>query len=268
MKEIIITSKRFITSDNEFNHYIININGSDVRVHEKINGDGFGLSMKDLCKAFGYISIDELKQSEEWKTLNEKIGNPGAISRLKSSNENIDNEPMEKGVSTIYSSPAFWAGGTFDQAINLAENPYRTDDVVSFLVTHSGLAILNQALVRGTIESNKNGNRIILDPQTRSFKLIDDDKGLVGVWHFFDSGSIIQVFHKPSSNQIDETQINGNTINFSTRNTLSGFALHARVGVTGAKFDIKSFPTKERLAELEIGELYRDGDVIKMKIAD
>ncbi|OJX63115.1 hypothetical protein [Dysgonomonas sp. 37-18] len=84
---------------------------------------------------------------------------------------------------------AFWGGGTLDQAINLVANPSATTDVASFVVTHGGKVIMNQALLRGRFESNINGNRIIIDPDTRDIKLINTDGKVLGQWIFGGDGS-------------------------------------------------------------------------------
>lgn len=84
---------------------------------------------------------------------------------------------------------AFWGGGTLDQAINLVANPNATTDVATFVVTHGGKVIMNQALLRGRFESNINGNRIIIDPDTRDIKLINTEGKVLGQWIFGGDGS-------------------------------------------------------------------------------
>jgi len=82
------------------------------------------------------------------------------------------------GVNGISQNPddvAYYSGGTLQQAINLVENPEATEDVASFVVTHSGKLIANQAIIRGRIESNKDGIKITIDPADRSFKMQDED---------------------------------------------------------------------------------------------
>lgn len=93
------------------------------------------------------------------------------------------------GVKQNDDDVAFWAGGTLDQAINLVANPSATTDVATFVVTHGGKVIMNQALLRGRFESNINGNRIIIDPDTRDIKLINTDGKVLGQWIFGRDGS-------------------------------------------------------------------------------
>ncbi len=127
--------------------------------------------------------------------------------------------------------------------------------------------LINGLNVTGKFESQKNGDRILINPESKAITFENSRKQIAGHWSFFDTGSVIQVFHRFAEYQLEETHINGNTISFTKRNTNSGLAYFSRVGVLGIKFDIKIFPTKNNLADIEIGEFYRDGDVIKMKIS-
>ena len=61
------------------------------------------------------------------------------------------------GMSGVYndgSDVAFWAGGTLEQAIRAVSNPAQTTNVAGAVITHGGLAILNNAYVRGTVYAN------------------------------------------------------------------------------------------------------------------
>lgn len=226
MEQIIISNKRFVSADAEFNHYIVNINGTDVRLYEKKDGSAFGLSMKGLCKTFGYSTTRELKESEEWKYLNEKIGSTATESTLKAAT--AGSQPATANITSGYSSPAFWAGGIYEQAINLAENPYATDDVVSFLVTHGGLLVANQALIRGTIESNQNGNRIVIDPNTRSITFYNSNNEAVGSWSFSDNYCVMDMISAISALKV--------TPGYITLRSQNG-----KVDITPGAIDISQF---------------------------
>ena len=63
------------------------------------------------------------------------------------------------GMSGIYNDDrdvAYWAGGDLSRAIANAMNPFTTDadKMINYLVTHGGLLIANQAIIRGTIFAN------------------------------------------------------------------------------------------------------------------
>lgn len=72
---------------------------------------------------------------------------------------NYVNGQMKKvtsGMSGIYNDDtdvAFWAGGELSKAIANAVTPFTTDKdrMINFLVTHGGLLIANNAIIRGTI---------------------------------------------------------------------------------------------------------------------
>ena len=81
------------------------------------------------------------------------------------------------GMSGIYNDDrdvAYWSGGDLSKAIANAMNPFTTDPdkMINYLVTHGGLLIANQAIIRGTIFANDGefngkvsiaGGKILLD---------------------------------------------------------------------------------------------------------
>lgn len=80
------------------------------------------------------------------------------------------------GLSGVYndgSDVAFWAGGTLEEAIAAVANPAATQNVANAVITHGGMAILNNAYVRGRIESSKDGNRILIDPDERALQFFN-----------------------------------------------------------------------------------------------
>ena len=87
------------------------------------------------------------------------------------------------GLSGVYndgSDVAFWAGGTLDEAIAAVADPSKTTGVANAVITHGGRAILNDAYVRGRIESSKDGNRIIIDPDERALQFFNSsDKRVI-----------------------------------------------------------------------------------------
>lgn len=277
MEQITITDKRFASSDAEFDHYLVKINGTDVRAHQKKDGNGFGLSMKDLCKALGYETIEDLKQSEEWEQLNQQLGTAN-LSNLRALSSETQ-EPTQMSISTGYSAPAFWAGGTLDQAINLAENPYREDDVVNFLVTHSGFLVANQALIRGKIESNKDGNRIIIDPDTRSIKLLNNEGTVIGYWSFsYDyckinmtgNGSNLDITpaYMIMRNNTGKVDISPGMIEVSTfesdgQTEKTNFSINYMNETNTLKVIAKWLPTSA--ANLEAGQIWNDNGTLKIK---
>jgi hypothetical protein len=82
------------------------------------------------------------------------------------------------GISGIYeeeNDPAFWAGGTFEDALeNLANIILRMDGSGQLAKGNILWDILGNLTMLGKFESNKDGDRIIIDPEERSLKFIND----------------------------------------------------------------------------------------------
>jgi hypothetical protein len=181
------------------------------------------------------------------------------------------NEWKERaGVSGIYDEGgevAFWAGGTLEEAVNnLANMIIRMDGSGQLAKGNIFWDAIGNLTMSGKFESNKNGNKIVIDPANRSIQLIDSDKGLVGNWSFFQTGSIMTIFNKPAANQVEQIQTNGNSISFSIKNTNTGDEYYSRIGTMGMVFDTRSFPDASNLSNLETGTIYKDGNVLKIKM--
>jgi len=72
---------------------------------------------------------------------------------------NGEMKTVTSGMSGVYndeSDVALWSGGDLQKAIYTAMNPFSTeaDKIINFLVTHGGLLIANNAIIRGTIYAN------------------------------------------------------------------------------------------------------------------
>ncbi len=113
--------------------------------------------------------------------------------------------------------------------------------------------------IAGTFTSNSNGNKIIIDPSTRSFRLRSASGGDVGMWGFFPSGSYLTVFYESGGDMYDVTIV-GNS--FSLRkNNIPYFTITNKIWC-----DLDQFPTAASLSTLVRGEWYRDNDSIKVKL--
>ena len=112
-------------------------------------------------------------------------------------------EKVNAGISGIYNEDtdvAFWAGGTFEQAIATVrkiiggENPSDEEwkSLAKFVATHGGDIFLRGYIYalggvfrgtvyaeggefRGKFETSLNGQRIVLDPEDGSLKMLDED---------------------------------------------------------------------------------------------
>lgn len=97
------------------------------------------------------------------------------------------------GISGIFeedTAPAFWAGGTLEDAINLIANPDDITNVAQLVITHGGKIIANEALLRGRFESNHNGDRIVIDPERRAIILKDQNGVENTYWGFENSEDV------------------------------------------------------------------------------
>lgn len=123
------------------------------------------------------------------------------------------------GLSGVYNDGldvAFWAGGTLEEAIAAVANPNLTSGVANAVITHGGLAILNNAYIRGTIyatdgefkgsiyanegiltnvliKTGDTGKRIELSSSNQSISFFNSGDKKVGVWEFDSWGSAISI---------------------------------------------------------------------------
>lgn len=83
------------------------------------------------------------------------------------------------GISGIFEEAddvAFWAGGTFEDAINnLAAIIFRMDGSGQLAKGNILWDALGNLLMSGKFESNNDGNKVVIDPETRSLKMLDVD---------------------------------------------------------------------------------------------
>ena len=205
------------------------------------------------------------------------------------------------GLSGVYhdgNDVAFWAGGTLEQAIRAVGDPSRTSNVANAVITHGGLAILNNAYVRGkiyatdgefsgtvyatsgvlenvTIRTNTAGSRIVLDSEDRSIKLYNNSANVVGKWQFYNDTS--QILLGTDGSGI--TDSGANFIGSGSAGYYTWYQMQLsrgnnpqtdvmfRVDVSSAsalRVQLGKLPTSKEAA-LAWG-LYRDGDTIKINV--
>lgn len=121
------------------------------------------------------------------------------------------------GVSGIYeepTDPAYWAGGTFEDAINnLANIIFRMDGSGQLAKGNILWDALGNILMRGKFESNKDENRIVIDPEDRSIKLLNSNGDIVGKFYFYDLGSSGKSVGRLDLSQVDDEGNNLSSIN-------------------------------------------------------
>jgi hypothetical protein len=138
------------------------------------------------------------------------------------------------GVSGIYENDddvAFWAGGTLEDAVNkLAAIIFRMDGSGQLAKGNILWDTLGNLIMSGKFESNKDDkNRIIIDSETRSLKMMYEDI-VVFELDFFVKGSFtgskmtFNLYDMVSREIITQTQVNYHSIELR-RKTENGMVL-------------------------------------------
>ena len=102
-------------------------------------------------------------------------------------------EKVTSGINGIYNNdddPAIWAGGSFDDAIrtvqkfidnpNFEPSATEWEEMANIVMTHGGDGFFRGyvyalgGLFRGRVESNSDGNRIVIDPEKRAIRALDE----------------------------------------------------------------------------------------------
>lgn len=205
------------------------------------------------------------------------------------------------GMSGVYNDGAdvaFWAGGTLEQAIKAVGNPSLTSGVANVVITHGGLAILNNAYVRGTVyatdgyfkgelfatsgtlqnvvvRTKESGQRIEISPSNQHLSLYNDSNKVVGVWEFGDWGSSIKI-SGDGQNQSYSSEFDAGAIRFKYgSNELSFLDSHQISIARGSSLLFWAFCSSDKLVlqlsgiptsknSLAPGQVYRDGDTLKI----
>ena len=194
------------------------------------------------------------------------------------------------GMSGVYNDGAdvaFWAGGTLEQAIKAVGNPSLTSGVANVVITHGGLAILNNAYVRGTVyatsgimqnvivRTKANGQRIELDSDGQKIAIYNSSNQVIGEWSYIDRGS--QITLKYGSSEISNW--NSSNIGFSNNSGISSLQANKfevrngdnpyeykyfQVNITGTYLNVIMGKIPDSKEKAAAWGLYRDGDTIKI----
>lgn len=252
------------------------------------------------------------------------------IRAISESSESIDKQlkylkniqktlPPKKYAYNVGNDVAFWAGGTFEDAIYTMMNPEETnppDDKspASFVVTHGGTVIANQAIIRGNIyatdgvfsgtvyatdgkfsgdiysenayirgeihgtsgtfngkiTSNTNGNRIEIDPDTRTIKMIDRFRSVLVEMGFYeyenDTGAeIVYKSYDENQNINSSMRILGGTIYlfYGDTGAVNHYASIGHNGKTRFNLDPKQMSS---LSDAYYGDVYFDAATGNLKL--
>lgn len=177
------------------------------------------------------------------------------------------------GISGIYEEDddvAFWAGGTFEDAISGLANIILRMNGSGHLAKGNILwDALGNLLLSGKFESNKDDkNRIIIDPETRSLKMMHEDM-VVFELDFFANGSStgsrmkFNLHDMPTKEVILQTEIDYESI-YLRRKTDVGLVTFFGASSSSKKIwiDAKELPQSKEDAHPR--EVYMDGETIKV----
>lgn len=177
------------------------------------------------------------------------------------------------GISGIYEEDddvAFWAGGTFEDAISGLANIILRMNGSGHLAKGNILwDALGNLLLSGKFESNKDDkNRIIIDPETRSLRMMYEDI-VVFELNFFANGSFagsqmtFNLYNMNTKEIILQTEIDYESI-YLRRKTDVGLVAFFGASSSSKKIwiDAKELPQSKEDAHPR--EVYMDGETIKV----
>lgn len=177
------------------------------------------------------------------------------------------------GISGIYEEDddvAFWAGGTFEDAISGLANIILRMNGSGHLAKGNILwDALGNLLLSGKFESNKDDkNRIIIDPETRSLRMMYEDI-VVFELDFFANGSFagsqmtFNLYNMNTKEIILQTEIDYESI-YLRRKTDVGLVAFFGASSSSKKIwiDAKELPQSKEDAHPK--EVYMDGETIKV----
>lgn len=213
-----------VSIDSEYKKYSFDITVANSGAHTfSISGDAYiyelMLSEGNAEVSYSYSEADDLKAIAQLQAINvitDAIKNydtdilGGLILTSMIQLGKYKDGVMEKvnaGISGIYNNdndPAVWAGGTMEMAIRTVQkfiaNPnYQPTeaewaDMAKIVFTHGGDGFFRGYIYalggffRGRVESNVDGDRVIIDPATRSIKYIDTNGKLTMEMFFMRGG--------------------------------------------------------------------------------
>ncbi len=189
-------------------------------------------------------------------------------------------EKVTSGLSGIYNDdddPAFWSGGTLEDAIRAIMNPNDADGA-NAVITHGGRAIFNDAIIRGIIYATggkftgkvstaSNGYRIELDPSDPyQLKIYDSlERKCVAMGIESNSFGTIKFwgFDGETTNIVSRAALSSAGILYSFTKGTDTYNFSIQQGLTN-KMEIKATLPLE--SEAPVGTLCKDANnIVKIK---
>lgn len=166
--------------------------------------------------------------------------------------------------------PAFWAGGTFEDALNNIANIILRMDGSGHLASGNILwDVLGNLLISGRFESNKNGNRIVIDPETRSLKMLHNDLEIFNL-NFFINGSYVgpqmrfNLWDESTNKIMRYLEISGEAFIINEYTSNGGVKTFFNIDIANKKIWIDADQLPQSKEDSYAREMYMDGEFVKI----
>ena len=166
------------------------------------------------------------------------------------------------GMSPDITGPAFWAGSSWEDRANSAIR--LGHDGAGWLAKKNVFWDIGGNLsITGKIQSSNNGNRFVIDPSERSFKMINNSNSLVTEFKF-DNVSGYQSI--PALHMYLRNSSSGSTV-YRYSMGIAGFSVHDVNGKILSSLStgliLTSIPTRDPKS---LGMVWRDGNILKISL--
>lgn len=166
------------------------------------------------------------------------------------------------GMSPDITGPAFWAGSSWEDRANSAIR--LGHDGAGWLAKKNVFWDIGGNLsITGKIQSSNNGNRFVIDPSERSFKMINNSNSLVTEFKF-DNVSGYQSI--PALHMYLRNSRSGSTV-YRYSMGIAGFSVHDVNGKILSSLStgliLTSIPT---IDPKSLGMVWRDGNILKISL--
>lgn len=186
--------------------------------------------------------------------------------RIEVGSGSIDNLSVKGGISPDVNNVCFWTGGTYGQAVNNEAKIVLRHDGSGFLAnkniswnTSGDLSII------GKIQTSDNGNRIIIDPSTRSIRMINDKNSLAGEILFNDmtgyqSLPAFHIYMRNASSGVSNYRVSMGYFGFGSYD--NGGNVLFNISPSG----LMTFPYMSTVDPKVKGAIWRDGNMLKISL--
>ena len=230
---------------------VVTISMLDSDLRDTINDTVFDVNKaSDITSAFYRFSNDGM-------SLNR---------RIEVGSGSIDNLSVKGGISPDVNNVCFWTGGTYGQAVNNEAKIVLRHDGSGFLAnkniswdTSGDLSII------GKIQTSDNGNRIIIDPSTRSIRMINDKNSLAGEILFNDmtgyqSLPAFHIYMRNASSGVSNYRVSMGYFGFGSYD--NGGNVLFNISPSG----LMTFPYMSTVDPKVKGAIWRDGNMLKISL--